>query len=201
MALDMHPLVKDKAGDPKTPLLITEGIKKGDALASHGLCTVALVGVWNFRGTNKYGGKMVLPEWEFIALNDRDVYIVFDSDVMMKKSVHSALARLKAMVEHRKAKVKLIYLPDAADGTKQGVDDYLAAGHNVDELLALATSEARPLETEDDTEHVRPYLIEEGAICYKKLSRDGHTTLQRQSNVGEVMCSQLGYALLEIMAP
>ena len=143
MALDMHPAVRDKATDLKTPLWITEGIKKGDALATHGLCAVALIGVWNWRGTNGDGGKVALPEWEFIALNDRPVYVVFDSDVMSKKEVAAALVRLKAMLEHRGAKVKVIYLPDAADGGKQGVDDYLAAGHSVDELMALATSELK----------------------------------------------------------
>ena len=111
MTLDAHPFVRDKLGDPAVPLFITEGIKKGDALASRGLCTVALIGVWNWRGKNAKGGKTALPEWEYIALNDRPTYIVFDSDVMEKKEVHAALVRLKAFLEHRSAKVKLIYLP------------------------------------------------------------------------------------------
>ena len=145
MSLDMHPSLKGKAADPKTPLWITEGIKKGDALVTRALYAVALIGVWNWRGTNDHGGKAVLPEWESIALNDRQVYIVFDSDVMTKKEVHAALVRLKAWLEHRSAKVKVIYLPDAADGSKQGVDDYLAAGHSVDELKALATSELKSI--------------------------------------------------------
>jgi ribosomal protein S19E (S16A) len=34
--------------------------------------------------------------------------------------------------------VKVIYLPDAADGSKQGVDDYLAAGGTVKEMFVLA---------------------------------------------------------------
>lgn len=143
MALDMHPFAKAKAGDPSTPLFITEGIKKGDALVSRGLCTVALIGVWNWRGTNEHGGKMALPEWENVALNGRRVYIVFDSDVMTKKEVHAALVRLKKFLEHRGAKVKLIYLPTGDDEAKTGVDDYLAAGHSTDDLLALATSELK----------------------------------------------------------
>lgn len=85
MALDVHPFAKEKIGDPTTPLFITEGIKKGDCLVSRGLCAVALIGVWNFRGKNKDSGKAALAEWEFVALNDREVYIVFDSDVMQKK--------------------------------------------------------------------------------------------------------------------
>ncbi len=41
------------------------------------------------------------------------------------------------------ARVELIYLPHGEDGTKQGVDDYLVAGHSVDDLLGLATTTLR----------------------------------------------------------
>jgi Domain of unknown function (DUF3854) len=101
MVLDVHPFARDKLGDPSVPLFITEGVKKGDVLISHGLCAVALLGVWNWRGRNEHGGLTALPEWEHIALNDRQIYIVFDSDVMLKPQVHSALARLKAFLEVR----------------------------------------------------------------------------------------------------
>ena len=89
------------------PLFITEGIKKGDALASRDLCAVALLGVWNWRGTNTEGGKVALPDWESVALNGRQVYIMFDSDVMVKQSVHAALVRLKAFLETRGARFPL----------------------------------------------------------------------------------------------
>jgi hypothetical protein len=101
MVLDVHPFAREKLGDPSVPLWITEGIKKGDALVSRGLCAVALLGVWNWRGTNEYGGKVALPEWEHIALNDRQAYIVFDSDAMRKPQVHKALARLKRFLEEK----------------------------------------------------------------------------------------------------
>lgn len=101
MALDVHPLARARLGDPTVPLFVTEGVKKGDALVSQGLGAVTLIGVWNWRGTNGLGGKTALPDWEFVALNGRQVYIVFDSDVMLKKEVHSALVRLKAFLEIR----------------------------------------------------------------------------------------------------
>jgi hypothetical protein len=101
MVLDVPPFAREKLGDPAVPLFITEGIKKGDALVSRGLCAIALIGVWNWRGTNESGGKTALPEWEYIALNDREVYIVFDSDVMLKPQVYDALARLKPFLESR----------------------------------------------------------------------------------------------------
>jgi len=101
MVLDVHPAVRNELGDPSVPLFVTEGIKKGDALVSRGLCAVALIGVWNWRGKNEYGGKTALSEWEYVALNDRQVYIVFDSDVMLKQEVYAALVRLKAFLENR----------------------------------------------------------------------------------------------------
>lgn len=101
MALDVHPHAREKLADPKVPLFVTKGVKKGDALASRGLCAVALLGVWNWRRSNGKGGKVALPEWEYVALNGRQVYVVFDSDVMVKPGVHAAMVRLKAFLEAR----------------------------------------------------------------------------------------------------
>lgn len=101
MVLDVHPSSRSKLGDPSQPLFVTEGVKKGDALVSKGLCAVALLGVWNWRGTNEKGGKVVLPDWNNVALNDRRVYIVFDSDIMLKPEVYEAMRCLKVFLESR----------------------------------------------------------------------------------------------------
>ncbi len=102
MALDVHPLARERLGDPSVPLFITEGVKKGDALVSRGLCAVALLGVWNWRGRNGDGGLTALAEWEHVALNGgRPVSIVYDSDVMRKPAVYKALARLRTFLEGR----------------------------------------------------------------------------------------------------
>jgi hypothetical protein len=143
MALDVHPMAREHLDDPCVPLFVTEGIRKGDALVSKELCAVALIGVWNWRGTNAKGGKVALPEWEDVALKRREVFVVFDSDVMLKPEVHAALSRLKGFLETRGAKVMPIYLPAAEGGEKQGVDDYLVSGPTVDDLLSLATTELR----------------------------------------------------------
>src|SRR5206468_446691 len=82
MALDVHPCIRQHLGNPTRPLFITEGIRKADAAVSKGLCCIALLGVWNWRGTNEDNGKVALSDWEYVALNNRDTYIVFDSDVM-----------------------------------------------------------------------------------------------------------------------
>jgi hypothetical protein len=101
MALDVPPTARAWLADPGRPLYITEGIRKADAAVSLGLCCVALLGVWNWRGTNGLGGKAALGDWDAIPLNGRDVYIVFDSDVMLKPEVYRAMARLKAFLESR----------------------------------------------------------------------------------------------------
>jgi hypothetical protein len=156
MALDVPPPCRAQTRDPGAPLLITEGVRKADAAASRGLCCVALLGVWNWRGRNEDGGKLALGDWESIALNERQTYIVFDSDVMLKVEVHAALGRLKAFLESRGAKVALVYLPPQEDGSKVGLDDYLAAGHSTDALLALATPKLRDLPTDAPAKPTEP---------------------------------------------
>jgi hypothetical protein len=139
MVLDVPAWVRGRMSDPSVPLFITEGSRKADAAVSKGLCCIALLGVWNFRGTNEHGGKTALGDWESISLNGRTVYICFDSDAMHKEPVHQALVRLRAFLVSRGADVWLIYLPPSETGAKVGLDDFLAAGSSKEALLALAT--------------------------------------------------------------
>jgi Domain of unknown function (DUF3854) len=109
--LDAHPLVRHLLRQASTPLFVTEGIIKSDMAVSHGLCCVALTGVWNWRGAEVRGGAPVsLPDWEYLALQGRHVFIVFDADVVTKKSVHDSLARLKPFLERKGALVHIVYL-------------------------------------------------------------------------------------------
>jgi hypothetical protein len=137
MHLDVPPSARGAIGNPAATLMITEGVRKGDAGATQGMCCIALLGVWNWRGTNELGGKVALPEWELIALNDREVYLVFDSDVLVKREVRAALDRLAEFLRHRGARVEALQLPTGENDAKTGLDDYFAAGHTVANLLAL----------------------------------------------------------------
>jgi hypothetical protein len=143
MVLDVSPVARSWIGDPQRPLFITEGIRKADAAVSLGLCCVGLLGVWNWRGRNDQGGKAALPDWECIACNDRDVFLAFDSDSLQKRQVWEALRRLRDLLRRRKARVRVINLPPGEGGAKVGLDDYIAAGHSVSDLLALATDDLR----------------------------------------------------------
>jgi hypothetical protein len=146
MVLDVPPRERARIGNPSVPLWITEGIRKADAAVSAGMCCVALLGVDAYRGTNSDGGKVALADWESVALNGRLVYIAYDSDVMLKRNVHRALVRLGALLARRGAKVAYVYLPAGESGAKVGLDDYLAAGGTVDDLMLRARSE--PVEPE-----------------------------------------------------
>jgi hypothetical protein len=170
MVLDVPPCVRSQLGDPETPLLVTEGARKADAAVSVGLCCVALLGVWNWRGSNEHGGLTALADWESVALKGRRVYLVFDSDAITNPGVCEALARLKGFLERRGASVQVVYLPSGPEGGKVGLDDFLAAGHSTTELLSLASPELRAPPGGDRSS---PYEQGPGGIVWNKLTRDG----------------------------
>jgi hypothetical protein len=151
MTVDVPPRARDALGDPSRPLWITEGVRKADAAVTAGLTCVALLGVWNWRGRNDYDASTALAFWESVALADRCVYLAFDSDVMQKRSVHAALTRLGAFLGRRGAQVAYVYLP-SGDGAKVGLDDYLAAGGTVAELVHSARAEPREPSAASKTE-------------------------------------------------
>src|SRR5919112_3690231 len=137
--VDAHPRMLEGIRHGDGPLLITEGAKTGDAATSRGIPTVVLAGVWMWC-VPKVKPYRLKPCFDHIQLEGRPVFVAFDSDCMSKAGVQDALAALVAALEDRGASVKVIYLPDAADGSgaKQGVDDYLAAGGTVREMFMLA---------------------------------------------------------------
>lgn len=136
--IDVPPGVGPKLGDPTIPLFITEGVKKADAAAMLGLACVDLPGVWSWRGSNTLGGNTVVPDFHDIALNDRRIILAFDSDVVVKHAVRMALKAFAAYLASKGAHVSYLHLPHTDDG-KTGLDDYLADGHNTDDLWRLVS--------------------------------------------------------------
>ena len=135
--VDVHPRMREEVRHGDGPLLVTEGGKTGDAATSQGIPTVVLAGVWIWC-VPKVKPYRLKSCFDYIRLEGREVFVAFDSDCMSKAEVQDALAALVAALEERGAAVKVIYLPDAGDGSKQGIDDYLAAGSTIREMLMLA---------------------------------------------------------------
>lgn len=144
LVLDAHPDMRDIIRDTLDDMFITEGVKTGDSTNSRGVPTLILAGVW---GWVKKGGDP-LPCWDHVRLDGRRVFVAFDSDAMSKLEVQGALVRLSEFLQSRGAEVWVTYLPDAPDGSKQGLDDILASGGTVPELLMLS----RPFNPEDFAE-------------------------------------------------
>ncbi len=147
--------------DTSVPLVVTEGTKKADALwGTHQIPTIALAGVYAWRGRDQVtNGLAALAAWEDICLKSpgshRDVFVIFDSDVMVKAPVLEACRRLGALLVARGAAVWYVLLPAGPNGQKVGLDDFLVAGGCWSDLQTLAQPDlpaprVDPTEPEED---------------------------------------------------
>lgn len=163
--LDVHPSAQGAVADPTRSLWITEGMKKGDALVSHGMATVTLTGVFNWR--HKEGA---LGDWEDVPLKGRAVVICFDADVATNPQVRHAMVRLAGWLKSRGADtVHYLAVPAEFDGVPvKGVDDYLAAGGTVQTLSAHASERPPEIEGARDASFSDAFLTD--TVCAEALS-------------------------------
>ena len=136
--IDCPPSCREGLADPKIDLLVTEGLKKADAMASQGECVIALSGIWNWRARNQFGGITISPDFDYIAFNGRPVLLIPDSDYATNPGVAQAVRRLAAALKRKKAMVSVVLLPPGDIGEKTGADDFLARGRTTAQLKALA---------------------------------------------------------------
>lgn len=158
--LDVPPTIRHLLGDPNVPLWFTEGARKADAAAARGMACVSLAGVWSFRSTNVDGGRVELPDFDRIAFNGRSVYVCFDSDVIGKPDVRRAVVRLAGVLSRRQAKVHVVVLPPQANGAKNGLDDFLAAGGDEAALLRLVDTEFLAEDDRRTEEKLRDWILD-----------------------------------------
>lgn len=150
--LDVNPVMRGKTLDPTQTLWITEGARKVDALASLGVPCIGLTGVWNWRGKDRPGDDSQshpLAQWDALPLIDRRVVVCFDSDAASNKGVAAARRQLALFLAAKGASVRYAVLPDAEDGAKQGIDDYLGAAGRLDDIelvdwTGAAVGDGRP---------------------------------------------------------
>jgi Domain of unknown function (DUF3854) len=179
---DIPPGVGPQLDDPTIPLFITEGVKKADCAAQHGLACISIQGVWAWRGTNPTGGTTAIPDFNDIAFNDREVILGFDGDVARKPAVQKALRALADYLGTRGAHVKYLHLPDTDD--KTGLDDYLTNGHTVEDLWSLVKSSLPPVSgpppetapTDQPKPTAQPVSLAEAHTVFKKWLGDDYDT-------------------------
>lgn len=175
--IDVPPRCKPQLGDPTIPLFITEGSKKGDAIASAGGCVIVLTGVFGFKGRNVWGGVTVLADFDNIAWKDRLVYPCFDSDSTSNFQVYQALLRLSEIVKRKGARPRLIKLPPGPNGEKVGADDYLAQGHTLNDLIGCeAKEDIKPPSNKKLDIFGNPYNLAEGILTFEKQNERGEAS-------------------------
>jgi DNA-binding MarR family transcriptional regulator len=124
--------------DVSVPVIFVEGLKKMLSIVSAArrdgavVLVVGISGVWNWMSD----GRPIADMFD-IPVEGRKVCICFDSDMFPNPDVSDAARRLAGHLIGRGAVVYLCYLPDQADGSKTGADDFLAGGHGFWELMAL----------------------------------------------------------------
>ena len=115
------------------PLMITEGEKKALALFQHGFhASLSIPRVWNWQhGRRKLNGKpdgprQLLDVFTQIPLEDRDVFIVFDSDATENAQVLAAEGEFAWYLRNQfGARVRTVRIPSGPNDEKQGADDFL----------------------------------------------------------------------------
>jgi|SRR5215207_4106074 len=107
--LDVPHTILEKVLDEHQSLVIVEGEKKADALASLGLPVVALFGVWNWSYkvdlNTPYELQLLVKDFESIPLHGRSVSIIFDADIQTKHHVQLATGRLANKLRDRGAQL------------------------------------------------------------------------------------------------
>ncbi len=112
-------------------------------MVSRGECAIDVLGVWSWKREG-----LPLPDWDEIRFVRREVFVAFDSDAERNAQVRLARSALASYLRSRGATVGIVKLRDKEDGSKVGVDDFLAAGGTVEELLE-ASQEFTGLEARD----------------------------------------------------
>lgn len=133
--------------DPTRPIIITEGEKKAAKACLAGHPTIGLGGIWSFRASATH--ELLLPDLARVDWRQRPVYIIYDSDSSTNPQVNLALWALAEELRYRGALPHVAALPNIYDDDKKktGLDDYLVAGHALNDVLADAEplTLARPL--------------------------------------------------------
>lgn len=128
--------------DGSDSLIITEGEKKAARVTKAGIPTIGLGGVWSFQ--NAANNEALLPALKDINWEEREVFIIYDSDAADKIQIQQAEYRLARRLSFMGAYVYIVRLGAGPEGEKRGLDDYVEA-HGIESLQELCAS-AEPFE-------------------------------------------------------
>jgi hypothetical protein len=135
LVLSVHPWTADEATCGAGRLWLAEGLTRLHALTGHGEAAISYAGCYAW----KQDGKP-LRCFDYVGLSGRLVLDVPDADYRINENVQKALGERVAFLESRGARVLVVSVPPVNGDQHAGLDDYLAAGGNLEALVR----EARP---------------------------------------------------------
>jgi P4 family phage/plasmid primase-like protien len=166
------------AKSTKMDLWETEGEKKGDCACANELVAIAFSGVDGWVdgcprvGEAELEDSRVMPELSVIDWRNRKVYQCFDSDIIDKIPVQSALARRAHELVQSGAYPYLVLLPNEIDGSKNGLDDFVVK-YGIESLKVLGREAQRtPFKVEEDKQSKKKKVflkLDEPESHYKAL--------------------------------
>ncbi len=133
--LSVHPWTADEARRGTGPLWFCEGLTRGHALAGLGIPAVTYPGCYSWQKDGE-----PLECFEHLNLSGRLVFDVPDADYRTNEEVHKALAMRVRYLESRGARVLVVSVPEVNGDPHAGLDDYIAAGGDLEALIR----DARP---------------------------------------------------------
>lgn len=164
-AADIHPIGREEwLLDLDVPIVMTEGIRKGDSILSAAIqedipcLVISLNGCWGWKTRMEKRASITLPDFQDVPLENRKIYIVSDSDFRTNDDVQrgwSEAVTYFGSKSGKKTATQLIIVPPRGLA-KQGADDFLANGGTLADLLALAST---PSYTRISTESVIPRAV------------------------------------------
>jgi len=175
--IDVHPALPRRwLSDTNVPLVVTEGLLKGDAFISAMIndldpdvtddeLTSALNAlppqrryvVATIYGATAWHG---LTDWNDLPRRDRDIFIAFDADITVNRAVNREAHYLHKWITNAEGRMWVIQVP-APVGSHDGIDDYLASGGTIDDLLDHITGEVPDL-VGDLHEAGKAYVVDDG---------------------------------------
>jgi hypothetical protein len=131
--LSVHPWMLDEVRYGTGSLWKVEGLTRAHALAGLGIPAVSHAGCHSWQKDGK-----PLRCYEHINLAGRLVYDVPDADAQTNESVQNAQEKRVAFFESRGARVFVVSVPEVNGDLHAGLDDYIAAGGDLEVLVGEA---------------------------------------------------------------
>lgn len=130
LVLSAHPWTVDAVREGTGRLWIPEGLTRLHALTGLGEVAVSYAGCHAWKQDGEPLGC-----FDYVNLNGRLVLDVPDADYRTNSKVQKALAERVAFLESRGARVLVVSTPEVDGDPNTGLDDYIAAGGNLETLV------------------------------------------------------------------